>query len=82
MKGSGGFECRAVGSRHLRKTYVYFRDVLVAIVMANRICVTPVKPRATCPICHLTEQLYLPAAILPPPQKVLHYSKSRVGPPK
>jgi len=81
MKESGGLECRAVGSRLLCKTYVYFSDVL-AIVMANRIFVTPVKPRATCSICHLTEQLYLPAAILPPPQKVPHYSKSRVGPPK
>lgn len=66
---SGGFDSRAVGSRLQYKTYAYFSDVLVAIVTASRSCVTPVRPWATCPICHLTEQLYLPAAILPPPQK-------------
>jgi hypothetical protein len=41
--------------------------ILVLFMMTFRSCVTPVKPWAVCPICHLREQLYLPAAAVPPP---------------
>jgi hypothetical protein len=43
--------------------------ILVLFMMAVRSCVTPVKPWAVWQICHLREQLYLPAAVPPPPQK-------------